>query len=138
MPIYDKRKYFPEKISRSAQEEPRINKTLNFDLKEKPKRLWSYIIIKFDFRFYGSVNSSCAEPAPQPPGLLWGICPPCKSRGWGTLKFHGIKDKALEWIKSWLTNRTQTIVSNGRINLQGSSCDVWSTPRTILGPLMFL
>ena len=43
MPIYDKRKYFPEKISRSGQEEPRMNKTLNFDLKEKPKRFWSYI-----------------------------------------------------------------------------------------------
>ena len=34
---------FPEKISRSGQEEPKMNQTLNFDLKEKPKRFWSYI-----------------------------------------------------------------------------------------------
>ena len=24
-----------------------------------------------------------AEPSPDPPGLLRGICPPCQSRGWG-------------------------------------------------------
>ena len=38
-----------------------------------------------------SVNSSCAQP-PLPPGLLWGICPTCQSRGSGICKFctaHG-------------------------------------------------
>ena len=33
---------------------------------------------------YASVNSTCAQ---LPPGLLRGICPPCKSRGWGICKF---------------------------------------------------
>ena len=27
------------------------------------------------------------RPAPPPPGLLRGICPPCQSRGWGICKF---------------------------------------------------
>ena len=26
-------------------------------------------------------------PSPSPPGQLWGICPPCQSRGWGICKF---------------------------------------------------
>ena len=34
-------------------------------------------------KFNASVNSTCA----QPPGLLRGICPPCRSRGWGICKF---------------------------------------------------
>ena len=37
------------------------------------------------FGIYISVNSSCAQPLP--PGLLWGIFPPCESRGWGICKF---------------------------------------------------
>ena len=36
------------------------------------------------FPSYASVNSTCAQ---LPPGLLRGICPPCKSRGWGICKF---------------------------------------------------
>ena len=35
---------------------------------------------------YASVNSTCAAP-PPPPGLLRGIFPPCRSRGWGICKF---------------------------------------------------
>ena len=27
------------------------------------------------------------RPAPPPPWLLWGICPPCQSQGWGICKF---------------------------------------------------
>ena len=37
-----------------------------------------------------SVNSSCTPPhptPPRPPGLLWGIHPPCQSRGWGIENF---------------------------------------------------
>ena len=34
-----------------------------------------------------SVNSSCAQPLPPPPGLLRSICPPYQSRGWGICKF---------------------------------------------------
>ena len=134
MPIYDKRKYLSrKKYQDRAKKSPGWIKPLTLILKKNQKDSGLILKIKgrfkFEFRIYGSVNSSCAEPAPQPPGLLRGICPPCQSRGWDILKFHGIKDKALEWIKSWLTNRTQTIVSSGRINLQASSCDVWSTPR---------
>ena len=124
---------FQKKSQDRAKKSPGLIKPLTLILKKNQKDSGLILKIKgrfkFDFRLYGSVNSSCAEPAPQPPGLLQGICPPCKSRGWGILKFHGIKDKALEWIKSWLTNRRQTIISSGQINLQGSSCDVWSTPR---------
>ena len=36
---------------------------------------------------YASVNSSCAQSPPPPPGLLRGICTPCQSRGWGICKF---------------------------------------------------
>ena len=134
MPIYDKRKYLSrKKYQDRAKKSPGWIKPLTLILKKNQKDSGLILKIKgrfkFEFRLYGSVNSSCAEPAPQPPGLLRGICPPCKSWGWGILKFHGIKGKALEWIKSWLTNRTRTIVSSGRINLQASSCDVWSTPR---------
>ena len=124
---------FQKKSQDRAKKSPGWIKPLTLILKKNQKDSGLILKIKgrfkFEFRLYGSVNSSCAEPAPQPPGLLRGICPPCKSWGWGILKFHGIKGKALEWIKSWLTNRTRTIVSSGRINLQGSSCDVWNTPR---------
>ena len=47
-------------------------------------------LINIFCKAYASVNSSCIQPPPLPPppcGLLWGICPPCQSRGCGICKF---------------------------------------------------
>ena len=41
------------------------------------KRKWNDIFMH---------QSIPAAPSPPPPGLLWGICPPCQSRGWGICK----------------------------------------------------
>ena len=41
------------------------------------KRKWNDIFMH---------QSIPAAPSPPPPGLRWGICPPCQSRGWGICK----------------------------------------------------
>ena len=42
---------------------------------------------------YASVNSSCAQP--PTPGLLRGICPTCRSRGWGICKFCSAREPGI-------------------------------------------
>ena len=56
------------------------------------------------------------------------------------LKYHGVKDKTLEWITSWLTNRAQSTVVDGSISRIYKPVAVTSgVPQiTVLGPLMFL
>ena len=53
------------------------------------------------------------------------------------LRFHGIRNNTLRWIKAWLTKRTQKVVLNGE---SSSEVRVRSgVPQgTVLGPLMFL
>ena len=60
----------------SAPEALTSNQTVKVSL-SKHSRLFTY----------ASVNSTCAQPHPPPPGLLRGICPPCQSRGWGICRF---------------------------------------------------
>ena len=53
------------------------------------------------------------------------------------LDFYGIRGNNLEWIKSWITQRSQSVVLNGS---SSDHVDVKSgVPQgTVLGPLMFL
>ena len=53
------------------------------------------------------------------------------------LDYYGIRSNTLNWIQSWITNRTQHVVLNGATS---SQVDVKSgVPQgTVLGPLMFL
>ena len=53
------------------------------------------------------------------------------------LQFYGIQGSTLTWIKSWLTNRSQSVIIDGMCS---KSADVTSgVPQgTVLGPLMFL
>ena len=53
------------------------------------------------------------------------------------LKYYGIKEKTLEWIKSWLTKRTLSIVVDGSIS-KPVAVTSGVPQETVLGPLMFL
>ena len=50
------------------------------------------------------------------------------------LKHYGIKEKTMEWIKSWLKKRTLSLVDQS----QNQQLHVRSTSRNVLGPLIFL
>lgn len=65
---------FQKKSQDRAKKSPGLIKPLTLILKKNQKDSGLILKIKgrfkFDFRLYGSVNSSCAEPVPQPPGVL--------------------------------------------------------------------
>ena len=54
------------------------------------------------------------------------------------LKYYGIKEKTLEWISSWLTNRTQSVIVDGSTSMQVAVRVTSGVPQgTVLGLLMY-
>ena len=53
---------------------------------------------KLGVRVNVSINSSCTLPAPW---LLWGICPPDQSQGWGISNF--VQPRGLAFANPWAT-----------------------------------
>jgi hypothetical protein len=50
------------------------------------------------------------------------------------VRAHGVRGRAWNWIKQWLTGRKQRVVLNGK----GSSwADVLSGVGSVLGPILF-
>ena len=55
----------------------------------------------------------------------------------GKLRIYGIRGLALEWLRSYLTGRTQSVIFNGE-NSSDESVNTGIPQGSILGPLLFL
>jgi ribonucleases P/MRP protein subunit RPP40 len=53
------------------------------------------------------------------------------------LKHFGIKDKALDWFRSYLTNRVQQVDIDGNLSEQ-ATLNISVLQGSILGPILFL
>ena len=51
------------------------------------------------------------------------------------LEHYGIRGNPLKWFKSYLQNRQQYTVVNGK-KIKPSTCPIWSTTRVCIGPFI--